>query len=190
MKTNLVAPKIMESEVMLEFGRFKTRRDVLELDNGHRHAHFTVEHPGAVIVVPRATPKSVLMVRQYRHSLGTFMLEFPAGTIDRIGDELEDPRVCAARELQEEVNMKADHWSLLGKLAPAPGFCSEIQYCFLADDLSACSGSDLDPDEILEVVEVEIADVPGLLSREEVMDGKTLALLWLLEHTHGGSLGE
>lgn len=184
MQSNLPTPKIVTTDILFEFGRFKTRRDVLKYDDGYEHSHFTVEHPGAVIVVPRLTPGSVLMVRQYRHSMGTFMLEFPAGTIDRGEEGLEDPGVCAARELAEEVNMTAGSWQFMAKLAPAPGFCSEIQYCFLADNLSPCSGSDPDPDEIIEVVEVELSEVPTLLSREQVLDGKTLAVLWLLQQSY------
>ena len=38
------------------------------------------------------------MVRQYRHNLRSYQLEFPAGTVH----ETEEPETAARRELEEE----------------------------------------------------------------------------------------
>src|SRR5881397_691836 len=66
----------------------------ITLPNGHRMELEIVRHPGASAVVPLTAEGEVLLIRQYRHAVGGFIYEVPAGKLDRKG---ESPEVCAAR---------------------------------------------------------------------------------------------
>src|SRR5688500_20014187 len=57
-----------------------------------------VEHKGSAVIVPVFQDKTVALVRQYRHAAGEYLLEIPAGTLNRG----EDPLIGARRELEEE----------------------------------------------------------------------------------------
>lgn len=77
--------------------------------------------PDAVAVIA-LLDGDVVLVRQYRHALGTTTLELPAGVLDR-----EDEGVVAAgaRELAEECQLAARDWRELTTLAPTPGWSTE-----------------------------------------------------------------
>lgn len=158
-------------------GRFDVRHDQIELPSGRVVAHDTVVHPGAVTVIPIRTDGRVVLVNQYRHSVGRRILEIPAGTLERG----EAPRICAERELAEECGLSARVWISLGVVYPAPGFCDEVQHIFLARDLSPCEGGELDPDEILEVVEMSLDGLEELVRNGELTDSKSMTALFLAQ---------
>jgi len=92
-----------------------------------------VRHPGAVSVVAVDDEQRVFLVRQYRAPLDAESWEIPAGKKDIVGEE---PAVCAARELREEVGMEAATLEHLVDLHHSPGFCDEFQNIFLATGLT------------------------------------------------------
>jgi ADP-ribose pyrophosphatase len=73
------------------------------------------------------------MVYQYRHTFGRRLWELPAGLIDFAG---EPPHHTAARELEEEVGLRADTWQLLVDLDTAPGYSDESVRVYLASGLT------------------------------------------------------
>ena len=75
------------------------------LDIGGHEAYWDyIHHNGAAAVLPVTDDGELLLVRQYRHALGRYTLELPAGKRD--GEE--DFLVCAMRELEEEIGYLAD----------------------------------------------------------------------------------
>lgn len=91
-----------------------------------------VKHPGAVAVVALNDQRDVLMIRQYRHPVKSFLWELPAGLLD-IADE---PKVAAAsRELMEETGYSANHIEPLISFFTTPGGNSEEISIFLATGL-------------------------------------------------------
>ena len=60
-----------------------------------------VRHPGSTGIVPLFDDGTVVMVSQYRHPIGDYLLEIPAGTMGHG----ESPLSCASRELEEEVGL-------------------------------------------------------------------------------------
>jgi ADP-ribose pyrophosphatase len=92
-----------------------------------------VDHPGAVVVVALNDDGDVLLLRQYRHPVGAFLWEAPAGLLDLDG---EDPHVAAARELAEEADMTAATWHVLLDLLPTPGGSNEAIRVYLARGLT------------------------------------------------------
>jgi len=81
----------------------KLRADRVRLPGGRETVREVVEHSGAVTVVAMDGEGRMLLVRQHRHAAGRFLLELPAGTLDRD----EEPEACAARELEEETGFRA-----------------------------------------------------------------------------------
>lgn len=142
------------------------------LPNGVETTTFTLEHPGAVVILPIAATGSILFLSQYRPAIGTTILELPAGTLEKG----EDPATCAAREVIEETGFAARELLPLGQLLPAPGFCNEVQWCFVARDLTPASAA-ADEDEVIEVVEVHVAELPALIASGRLYDGKSLGVL-------------
>lgn len=137
-----------------------------------------VHHPGAVSVVPVVDGgAAVLLVRQYRAAVDMDLLEIPAGKRDVAA---EPPEVTAARELEEEVGMRAGRLLKLAEFFNSPGFCDEHSHVFLGDDLAPCDPSAQGVEERHMTVErVAMADVPGLVASGAIVDAKTIIGLFL-----------
>jgi ADP-ribose pyrophosphatase len=75
----------------------------------------------------------LLLLRQYRHPVGGFLFEPPAGLMDVRG---ETPLAAAKRELQEEAGLQAGRWNVLIDYHNSPGGSTEAHRIYLARDLS------------------------------------------------------
>jgi 8-oxo-dGTP pyrophosphatase MutT (NUDIX family) len=126
-----------------------------------------VEHPGAVVVLAVDDDERVCCLRQYRHAGGGVFVELPAGLCDKDG---EDHQVTAARELQEEAELKAEHWRHLVSLYPSAGLTDELHHLYLATGLSHDGRGDFELRA--EEAEMEKLWVPMEELLEAVLDGR------------------
>ena len=108
-------------------------RDTVDLGDGGTVRREYVQHPGAVAIVALDGRGRVLLIQQYRHPVGTFEWELPAGLLDVAG---EPPWQAAARELHEEADLEAGRWDTLMDYYASPGGVSEALRIFVARDLS------------------------------------------------------
>jgi ADP-ribose pyrophosphatase len=108
------------------------RVDQLRTDTGDLVERDVVEHPGAVMVVALDDADRVLLVTQYRHPVGGWLTELPAGLMDVPG---ETTLQAAQRELYEEADLRADTWHTLLDLRISPGGMNERGRVHLARDL-------------------------------------------------------
>ena len=134
-------------------------------------ARLVIEHPGAVIVLAVDDEERVCCIRQYRHAGGAVFVELPAGICDARG---EDPQVTAARELQEEVELQAEHWRLLLTLLPTAGISSELHHIYLARGLSHSDRGDFElhaEEADLEVVWVAFDELLEAVLQQQVREG-------------------
>ncbi|WP_261836134.1 NUDIX hydrolase [Vibrio ishigakensis] len=145
--------------------------ETLTLPNNVSTAHTSVDHPGAVVILAKLDDKTILLLNQYRPSLKEWLLEIPAGTLE----PSENPLPAAKRELEEETGYRAKRWHSLGKLTPMAGFCNEVQYLFVAEELSLSNSLTQDEDEVIEVQKVPVADLLKMIQDERVTDAKTIA---------------
>jgi len=108
-------------------------RDTVDLGEGGTVRREYIQHPGAVAVLALDDRGRVLLIQQYRHPVGTFEWELPAGLLDVAG---EPPWQAAARELHEEADLEAGRWDTLMDYYASPGGVSEALRIFVARDLS------------------------------------------------------
>jgi len=159
--------RVVRSEPVYEGRVISLRRDTVAMPGGGDSVREVVHHPGAVAVVALDEDDNVVLLRQYRHPVGTHLWELPAGLRDEDG---EPPLETAKRELAEEVQLAAGRWSLLLSVNNSPGFSDEVVQVFLAEELSPVDR----PDGF--VVEHEEADmtierVPLADAVQRVFDG-------------------
>jgi ADP-ribose pyrophosphatase len=125
--------EVVDSHLVFEGRVWDVREDRFRY-NDHELVRHYIDHTGAVAVVAIDDEDRVLLIQQYRHPIRTRDWEIPAGLLDIEG---EDPLDTARRELAEEVDLVAEHWERLGRMAPTPGGSDEIIHLFLATGLSA-----------------------------------------------------
>lgn len=125
--------RLLGSETLYEGRVISLRRDTVAMPGGGDSVREVVTHPGAVAVVAIDDEHRVVLLRQYRHPVGGYLWELPAGLRDSDG---EPPLETAKRELAEEVQLAAARWSLLTTNLSSPGFCDEQVQIYLAEELS------------------------------------------------------
>ena len=125
---------VLSSTELIDGRIWSVRRDRVVLPWGPTAERDIVVHPGAVAVLALDDDDRVLLIRQYRHPMGMFLFEIPAGLLDVVD---EDPLSAAQRELAEEAGYAADHWQVLVDEANTPGGSTEALRCYLARGLTA-----------------------------------------------------
>jgi ADP-ribose pyrophosphatase len=143
--------------------------DTVTLPNGLTVDLEVVRHPGAAAVVPLKDDGMVILIRQFRHAAGGFIYEIPAGKLD----PGEDPRVCAARELEEEVGYRAGRLDLLSSIFTAPGFTDEVIHIYKATELTI-GRQQLDRDEVLEAIEMPLVEAIRMIEAGAIRDAKSI----------------
>jgi ADP-ribose pyrophosphatase len=140
---------------------------------GHETRWDFIHHVGAAAVLPVLPDGRLLLVRQYRHALGRYTLEIPAGKRD---SEEESFETCAKRELEEETGYRCDDLEFLLYVNTTVAFLDEKIGIYVARDLK--SGTvHWDEDEELGVEAWELSDLQKLIYEGKMTDGKTVAAI-------------
>jgi ADP-ribose pyrophosphatase len=128
-----------------------------------------VAHHGSAVIVPVFEDLTVALVKQYRHAAGKYLLEIPAGSLKKG----EDPRRGAARELEEEIGVRAAKVEKLAEFYVSPGFLSEKMHVFLATEFTEV-GQNLEEDELISIERYDFPTVYQMIAAGEFEDAKTI----------------
>lgn len=165
-------PQTIKSKTLYQGRVLDVIQETIRYGNDNEKIFDLISHPGAVVVLPQLNNGNFLLIKQYRHAVKKFIYEIPAGTLEKG----EEPLECAEREIVEETGYQAAKWHSLGTQYPTPGFCDELQYCFLARELTPKTGQ-MDEDEIIETVEFDAKQLRELVLKSSLCDGKSLACI-------------
>ena len=163
----------LSSEMKFDGKLIKVTYDIADV-NGKEGWREVVHHPGASAVVAIDENNRIIMEKQFRYALNDYLLEIPAGKLDKG----EDPLVCAKRELEEETGIIASEWISLGTIATSPGFCNEVIHLYVAKGLSK-GEIHWDEDEYVEVERYTFDELLQRIKEETIKDSKTLSALLL-----------
>lgn len=165
--------KRINRELKYEGSIVKVYMDEVELPDGKIAKWDFINHDGAAAVVPVTDDGKILMVKQYRNALDRYTLEIPAGKLD---DKLEETKVCAARELEEETGYKAGNLEFLITLRTWVAFTNEKIDVYVATDLIPTK-QHLDEDEFIDVKAYELEELKEMIFRGELQDTKSISAI-------------
>jgi len=141
----------------------------VKLPNGYIVNLEIIKHPGAALIIPFLAKNKIVLLRQFRAVVNTYMYELPAGTIKSGESSLS----CARREIAEETGYSAKKVLKLGYIYPVPGYSTEKIIIYKAENLRKCrTGSD--KDEIIENIIVTKAQVRSMFKKRKIIDAKTI----------------
>jgi ADP-ribose pyrophosphatase len=176
--TDTKIPQVIASEKVFQGRMIGVRIDTLQLDDGSSYRREIVEYGIAVVLVPVDVDGRLLLVRQYRHATGEWLLELPAGGMD---DHDASPEDAAQRELREETGHRGT-LTRIGGMFLAPGYSEEYQHIFAATDLIE-DALEADEDEDLRLERVSLDEALRLVDSGQIRDAKSIAgLLMYLRH--------
>ena len=137
------------------------------------------EQPGsadAICIVARTPRDTLVMIREFRYPLNSWCIAFPAGLLEA-GEDLAE---CADRELQEETGYAIVPGSPIRPL-PQAGYSSTgmtdetVQVVFV--EAERAGEAHTEPNEVIEVFELPIADVRRFLGENTLPIGTRAQLI-------------
>jgi ADP-ribose diphosphatase len=178
---NEPVPKPISRKTVYDGRKVRLEVHEVETPDGRRATREVICHVGSVAVLAfrRAADgcREVLLERNYRYSVGRYMTEIPAGTLD-VPDE--PPVACARRELQEETGCRAAELRELMAVHPSPGLLGERLIVFVAEEVEPGEAA-LEPGELITVHWTPWAEALRQVASGEITDAKTVAAMLYYE---------
>lgn len=150
-----------------------------QMPDGRQSSFEIIRHPGGAAILPVLPDGRVLLISQFRPTIGEMIYEIPAGRLEP-GESAKD---CACRELIEEAGYAAAQVLPLGGCWSTVGFCDEYIHLFLGRDLSMAE-QNLESDEIIELCPMTLAEAMGKVKNGDIPDSKTQLSLLLYQNIH------
>lgn len=132
-----------------------------------------IVHPSNAVAVLPIEGSRCKMIRQYRYAIDDYILEAPAGALEKD----EDPLAAAGRELIEETGFAARTILPRGYIITTPGYTDEKIFLYEAHGLTPSQEFGKDEDEVIEVVDLAVRDLPAMIRDGTITDAKTICLI-------------
>ena len=167
--------RIKKSDLIYKGKVFDIKVDKIEYDSGNKANREVVLHPGGAVVVGVTKGNKIVLVKQRRYPMNKILIELPAGKLDKD----EDPRMCAARELEEETGYRSNKLEKLGSIFTTPGYSSEELHIFTALNLVKGNHNREEGEEEMELLEYSLEEIENMVTENKIVDGKTISGIFL-----------
>ena len=171
-------PQVLQREIVAQSGLFRVESVDLQFSNGveRKYERMAGSGRGAVMIVPMIDEDTFLLVREYAAGTHSYQIGFPKGLID----PGETPIEAANRELMEEVGYGAKQLDDIHTVSMAPAFFNAKMNIVVASDLyeKRLPGDEPEP---MEVIPWSLKDKNSLLAREDFVEARCIAALFLAE---------
>ncbi|BAY64755.1 hypothetical protein NIES22_48550 [Calothrix brevissima NIES-22] len=175
--TNLKKWTILQSKMVLDHPWCQVRQDEIELPNGKIIDDYFVNiKPEVALILPITTNQEIVFVRQYRHAVGDFFIELPAGSFN---PQQESAEVAAVRELAEETGYITQQFRKIATLYDKPSKDTNQIHLFLAENVVKVKEQQLDITEEIEVLLIPVDAVLTKIAQGEIAVAGTVAALFL-----------
>lgn len=135
---------------------------------------------GAVVIAAVTTEKELILERNWRAPLESYILQFPAGVMDIEGESEAD---AARRELIEETGYRAKELLPIISVPLTPDFTATRATHFFAPDVELTGEGFTDVPEVIEVVKVPLGQLEDYflnVPTDTEIDLRVPGLIWIL----------
>ena len=112
-----------------------------------------VEQRDVVLVLPVTDDQKAVLIKTYRIPIERYVIENPAGLVDKKGENMED---AIKRELLEEVGYAAANIHALPPYPARPGVSKNMFYPFIATGLKKVADNTGDDTEDISIMEIPL----------------------------------
>jgi ADP-ribose pyrophosphatase len=178
--------KIIKRESVFEGGYLKFVRKHFKTATGQEGIWEVIERKniyseGAVVIVGLTKERELILERNWRAPLESFVIQFPAGLSDREGESEEE---TARRELLEETGYKAGKLISIITTPLCPALTPTRAAHFFAPDIEFSGREDRDIAEEIEVLKVPVDELDNFMLNPPLhteLDLRVPGILWILE---------
>ena len=166
--------QVLEQRAISANPWFRVLQSRVRMPDARETTYFTLDFPKAAVgVIPRRGGE-VLLIRQYRFIVDSFVWAIPSGGAEK-SEDLED---AARRELLEETGYHASSIRSVLRYFPSYG-CGNQEFHLFEAEVSGAGGT-FDRNEVLEVKWFPTAEVKEMLFANRIVDGLSLTPLLLV----------
>jgi len=178
--------RITNREVAFDGKYLQVVRKYFNTDMGEEGVWEAVERKniygkGAVVIVALTRKGELILERNWRVPLESFVIQFPAGLTDREGESEEE---TARRELLEETGYRAERLIPIISVPISPVLTSTRSTHFFAPEAEFVGKRKKEISEEIEVLTVprdKISDFLLNLPQDTELDLRVPGILWILE---------
>ena len=156
----------LDSQHLLRTQWCSIRKDIVELPTGDiMDDYYVIERPDVVLILPVKKNGNIILKKEYRYAVDSFLYELPGGTFSPAD---EDALHAAKREFLEETGCAAARWDLIGQFYDYPTKDVYTTHIFLARDVENVDLQNLDVSEDIMLVELDQAEVKKMVMQGEI----------------------
>jgi len=156
--------KTLKSKNILQNRIFSFNEEQVLSPKNKKFPVWVMEVPTWINIIPVTSDNTVIMVKQYRFGNKEITLEIPGG----MSEPNEDPKSAAIREMQEETGYTSENVIEIGSVSPNPALMNNQAITYLAFDVELTSIQNLDTMEDIEIVEINLEEVPKLIQNKTI----------------------
>ncbi len=170
-------PQILNVRTVVKTAVFEVQAVDLRFANGveRTYERLTPARLPSVMVLPIAN-QTLTMIREYAVGTERYELTCVKGLIDKG----ETPQQAANRELQEEIGMGAQQFTLLRVVYSSPSHMYGPMHVFVAQDLYPAKQHGDEPEPLVPVT-VALSQLDDLIDDMQLGDARVLSALMLLQ---------
>jgi ADP-ribose pyrophosphatase len=163
----------LDSRLIWRSPWYALREDRVRFPDGSEGSYTVIAKRAAVWVLPILADGRVVLIRNYRYTVGTWLWEIPAGGIEPGASPEEAARI----ELAEEIGGQSGQLEQIALFYTMPGIGDELAHIFVARGV-VLGEPRHEPSEVMERHIFSWDDVLSMVMRGEVADGPSaLAIL-------------
>ena len=178
--------KVTKRELAFEGEHLRLVNKHFRNDAGNEYIWETVErrnihNKGAVVVIAITKNKEIILERNWRAPIESYVIQFPAGLTDVEGENEEE---TAKRELLEETGYLADKLISITHSPLNPELTPNEASHFVARDVEYIGKQREDTAEQIEVLKVPISELDQFLQNlpeNTMLDLRVPGILWIIE---------
>ncbi|WLC59090.1 NUDIX hydrolase [Leuconostoc carnosum] len=172
---------VIDSEIVYEGPIFSIETQQVTLYNGQQAERDIVRHVPAIAVIAFTDDDHIIVEKQYRATIGDFILEIPAGKLDE--RDFDQPEHAVTRELNEELRMTAGSISRVMGFFETVGFSDAYMHIYVARDLQPVAEAEQLPRDLgesLDLVTMSYDEMKASFDAGQLNDQKTIVafLYW------------
>jgi 8-oxo-dGTP pyrophosphatase MutT (NUDIX family) len=156
--------KTLKSKNILQNRIFSFNEEQVLSPKNKKFPVWVMDVPTWINIIPVTSDNTVIMVKQYRFGNKEITLEIPGG----MSEPNEDPKSAAIREMQEETGYTSENVIEIGSVSPNPALMNNQAITYLAFDVELTSIQNLDTMEDIEIVEINLEEVPKLIQNKTI----------------------